>query len=199
MVDTQLRRRGIDDARVLAAFERVPRHDFTGDADLRRCYGDHPLPIDCAQTISQPYVVAYALQAAEVAAGDRVLEIGAGSGYQTALLAELAADVRSLEFHAPLAALARGRLADLGYGNVEIRVGDGGNGWPDGGHFDAIVGSAAAPEIPPPLLEQLAPGGRLVMPVGVGFEQQLVLARRREAGTDLRPLLPVRFVPLLRG
>ncbi len=197
MVEEQLRRRGIRDERVLSAFERVPRHVFAGDEDLLRCYGDHPLPIGCGQTISQPYVVAYMLEVAGLRQGERVLEIGAGCGYQTALLAELAHEVQALEYHERLGVAARERLRRLGYVNVDLRVGDGRLGWPDGGVFDVVIGSAAAPRIPDALLEQLAPEGRLVMPLGAGLDQQLVLVRRRSSGLEQRTLLPVRFVPLL--
>ena len=197
MVMEQLRRRGIRDERVLSAFERVPRHAFADGVDLARCYGDHPLPIGCGQTMSQPYVVAYMLETAGIGEGDRVLEIGAGCGYQTALLAELAREVMALEYHDRLAGPARRRLHRLGYAGVDLRVGDGRLGWPEGGPFDAVIGSAAAPRIPDPLLAQLAPEGRLIMPLGAGTEQQLVLVHRGAAGFDRRRLLPVRFVPLL--
>ena len=197
MVEEQLRRRGIRDERVLSAFERVPRHVFAGGEDLLRCYGDHPLPIGCGQTISQPYVVAYMLEVAGLRQGDRVLESGAGCGYQTALLAELAHEVRALEYHERLGVAAGDRLRRLGYDNVDLRVGDGCLGWPDGGVFDVVIGSAAAPRIPDALLEQLAPEGRLIMPLGAGLDQQLVLVRRRSSGLEQLTLLPVRFVPLL--
>ena len=197
MVEEQLRRRGIRDESILSAFERVPRHVFAGEADLLRSYGDHPLPIGCGQTISQPYVVAYMLEVAAPGRTDRVLEIGAGCGYQTALLAELADEVRALEYHDRLAVPARERLHRLGYANVDLRVGDGRLGWPEGGLFDVVIGSAAAPRIPGPLLDQLAPEGRLVMPLGEGLDQKLVLVRRRSSGFEQRTLLPVRFVPLL--
>ena len=197
MVMEQLRRRGIRDERVLSAFERVPRHAFADGVDLARCYGDHPLPIGCGQTMSQPYVVAYMLETAMIREDDRVLEIGAGCGYQTALLAELAHEVMALDYHDRLATEARRRLHRLGYARVDLRVGDGHLGWPEGGPFDAVIGSAAAPRIPDPLLAQLAPEGRLIMPLGAGTEQQLVLVHRGAAGFDRRRLLPVRFVPLL--
>ena len=199
MVKEQLRRRGIGDERVLSAFERVPRHAFADGVDLARCYGDHPLPIGCGQTMSQPYVVAYMLETAGIREDDRVLEIGAGCGYQTALLAELAHEVMALEYHDRLASPARRRLHRLGYSRVDLRVGDGRFGWPGGGAFNAVIGAAAAPRIPKPLLAQLAPEGRLVMPLGDSTDQQLVLVRRCSTGFDQRPLLPVRFVPLLGG
>lgn len=197
MVKEQLRRRGIRDERVLSAFERVPRHAFADCLDLGRCYGDHPLPIGCGQTMSQPYVVAYMLEVAGIGHEDRVLEIGAGCGFQTALLAELAHEVMALEYHDRLATPARRRLHRLGYAGIDLRVGDGRLGWPEGGTFDAVIGAAAAPRIPDPLLDQLAPEGRLVMPLGAGPDQQLVVVRRCSTGFDERRLLPVRFVPLL--
>ena len=199
MVKEQLRHRGIRDERILAAFERVPRHAFTDERDLGRCYGDHPLPLGCGQTISQPYIVAYMLEVARLRVNDRVLEIGAGSGYQTALLAELVDKVHALEYHQRLATSARGRLLRLGYANVDLRVGDARIGWPSSGSFDVIIGAAAAPRIPGPLLAQLAPQGRLVMPLGAQHDQWLVLVRRSPSGFEEQPLLRVRFVPLLGG
>ena len=145
----------------------------------------------------QPYVVAYMLETAAIRQEDRVLEIGAGCGYQTALLAELAQEVMALEYHDRLATPARRRLHRLGYAGIDLRVGDGRLGWPEGGTFDAVIGAAAAPRIPDPLLDQLAPEGRLVMPLGAGTDQQLVVVRRCSTGFDQRRLLPVRFVPLL--
>jgi len=197
MVASQLEARGITDARILDAFRHVPRHRFVPDADPAEAYGDHPLPIGWGQTISQPYVVAVALGALELTPDSRILEIGAGSGYQTALLAELVAHVWSLECVPELARRARGVLQALGYDNVDLRVGDGGQGWPIEGvaPFDAIIGSAAPSEIPAPLLDQLGDGGRLVMPVGDVF-QELVLIRRQGARLERRSLLPVRFVPM---
>ena len=199
MVKEQLRHRGIRNEGVLSAFERVPRHLFAEGVDLARCYGDHPVPIGCGQTMSQPYVVAYMLETAGIGEDDRVLEIGAGCGYQTALLAELAHQVMALEYHERLATPARRRLQRLGYAGVDLRVGDGRLGWPGGGAFDAVIGSAAAPRIPHALLAQLAPQGRLIMPLGAGTDQQLVLVRKCSTGFDRSRLLPVRFVPLLGG
>jgi len=198
MVRTQLEARGIADQRVLDAFGRVPRHLFVPAAELPSAYADHPLPIGSGQTISQPYVVAYMLEQARLEPTDRVLEIGTGSGYQTALLAELVDEVYSIERIEELATRARELLRRLGYANVRIRVGDGALGWPEYAPYDAVVGSAAAAEIPPELLQQLRPGGRLIMPVGY-LSQQLVLMRRRpDGGFDRSDLLPVRFVPLIR-
>ena len=199
MVEEQLRHRGIRDRRILAAFERVPRHAFADEGDLARCYGDHPLPLGCGQTISQPYIVAYMLEVARLRVNDRVLEIGAGSGYQTALLAELVDEVHALEYHEKLATSARRRLLRLGYSNVDLRVGDGRLGWPASGSFDVIIGAAASSRIPGALLAQLALQGRLVMPLGARHDQRLVLVRKSPAGFEEKPLLPVRFVPLLGG
>ncbi len=197
MVAGQLEARGIADTRILEAFRRVPRHRFIPDADLTEAYGDHPVPIGFGQTISQPYIVAVSLNALELTPDSRVLEIGAGSGYQTALLAELVRHVWALEYVPDLAAGARSVLQAMGYENIDLRVGDGGQGWPVPGTapFDAIVGAAAPREIPPILLEQLAEGGRLVMPVGDAV-QELVQVRRTGNRFDRHALLPVRFVPM---
>jgi protein-L-isoaspartate(D-aspartate) O-methyltransferase len=197
MVRTQLEGRGIRHPAVLAAFRRVPRHEYV-PAELRgEAYGDHPLPIGAHQTISQPYVVAYMLEHAELRATDRVLEIGTGSGYQTALLSELVDEVYSVEVVPELAARAEAVLERRGRGNTRLRLGDGTRGWPEHAPFDAIVGSAAPHEIPRPLLDQLGPGGRLIMPVG-GMHQHLVLVKRTLDGIlERRALLPVRFVPMV--
>lgn len=198
MVEDQLCLRGIRDEAVLAAFRAVPRHRFVPPSQRSQAYEDYPLPIGAGQTISQPYVVAYMLQALQLSPVEQVLEIGTGSGYQTALLAELAARVCTVEFFASLARRAQEVLAELGYENIEMRTGDGSQGWPARAPFDAIIGSAAAPVIPPPLLAQLGPGGRLILPVGQ-FRQQLVLCRRTPAGIQHTALLPVRFVPMQGG
>lgn len=197
MVAEQLETRGIADAGLLDAFRRVPRHRFIPDAGPTEAYGDHPVPIGFGQTISQPYVVAASLAALELTRDSRVLEIGAGSGYQTALLAELVGEVWSLECVPELAGRARSVLQGLGYTNIDLRIGDGGLGWPVPGiaPFDAIVGAAAPRQIPPLLLDQLADGGRLVMPVG-GVVQELVQVRRSGNHFSRRALLPVRFVPM---
>ncbi len=195
MVRDQLGQRGISDSRVLAAFARVPRHCYVPQARRAHAYTDHPLAIGADQTISQPYVVAYMLSVISLQGAERVLELGTGSGYQTALLAELADQVYSIEFFANLAARARRVLDDTGYGRVALRVGDGRMGWPEAAPFDAIVCSAAPATIPPALTEQLAPGGRLILPLGVE-RQHLVLLERRPTGLSQRKLLPVRFVPM---
>ncbi|MBI4246947.1 MAG: protein-L-isoaspartate(D-aspartate) O-methyltransferase [Candidatus Rokubacteria bacterium] len=189
MVEEQLARRGIADARVLAAMHRVPRHLFVEEALRDRAYGDHPLPIGEQQTISQPYIVALMTSLLELRGPEKVLEIGAGSGYQTAVLAELTRRVCSIERLPVLATRARALLERLGYTNVWIRVGSGTLGWPDEAPFDRILVAAAGPDVPPPLFEQLAAGGRLVLPIGDALRQTLTLVenvggeqRRRDCG-----------------
>ena len=198
MVQSQLYRRGIRDREVLEAFRQVQRHCFVPAESRSQSYADYPLPIGSGQTISQPYVVAYMLQALQIQPADRVLEIGTGSGYQTALLAELVEEVYTIEFFSSLATATRQTLTGLGYTNIELRVGDGTAGWPEKAPFDAIIGSAAAAKIPPALIEQLALGGRLILPVGE-FQQNLVLICRTSEGVQRTPLLPVRFVPMQTG
>jgi len=194
----ELRRMGIRDRRVLAAVEQVPREAFV-PAELRRIAdADAPLPIGSGQTISQPFIVAYMTAALQLSGGERVLEVGTGSGYQTAILARLAREVFTVEILPELAAAARERLVGLGYGAVHFRVGDGGLGWPEEAPFDRILVTAAAPEAPAALLEQLAPAGRLLLPVGPPRgEQRLELHRRTPAGgIEVEVLADVRFVPL---
>ena len=192
---------GIRDPRVLAAFARVPRSFFVPDEARDEAEADRPLEIGCGQTISQPYVVAAMAEALDLTGRERVLEVGTGSGYAAAILAEMmpvSAEIRSVEIIPQLAESARRVLAELGYPNVQIRVGDGALGWPEAAPFDAILVSAAPPEVPPALLDQLAPGGRLVVPVGPSPEQQeLQLWRRVPSGRlEKRGLMQVRFVPL---
>jgi len=195
LVDEHLVGSGIVDARVLAAMRAVPRHRFV-PADLARlAYRDRALPIGLEQTISQPYVVAFMTQAAEVAPGDKVLEIGTGSGYQAAVLAEIVGELWSIEIVAPLAERARGTLAACGYDRVHVRTGDGYRGWPEEAPFDVILVTAAPDHVPAPLLEQLAEGGRLVLPVGDEY-QEIVRIRRTPDGLERERLLPVRFVPM---
>jgi len=197
MVAEQLRARGIFDQRVLDAMARVPRHEFAPERFRDQAYEDHPLPIGEEQTISQPYIVAIMLQALEISPSDRVLEIGTGSGYLTALLAELAACVFSLERHTALADSARERLAALGYQNVRVIAGDGSRGFPEAAPYDAIIVSAAARELPRALVAQLADGGRLIIPVGSGEAQQLQLVRKRNGEARIFPREMCRFVPLI--
>ncbi len=186
------------DPRVLQALRAVPRHEFV-PADLRyRAYENRPQPIGDGQTISQPYIVALMTDLLELEADSRVLEVGTGSGYQAAVLAELAGRVYTIEIIESLGRSAAARLADLGYDNVEVKIGDGYLGWPEHAPFDAVIVTAAAGEIPPPLIEQLEPGGRLVAPVASGpMAEQLTLLTRDETGEiRTREILPVRFVPL---
>jgi protein-L-isoaspartate(D-aspartate) O-methyltransferase len=198
MVERQLRRRGISDERLLSAMGRVPRHEFVSPKLWAHAYADHPVAIAEQQTTSQPYMIAAMIQAAEIKPEDRVLEIGSGSGYQTALLAELASQVFAVERHASLVEAAISTLGHLGYRNVRIITGDGSLGFPEAAPFDAIIVSAAAPGIPPALEEQLAPGGRLVVPVGDAEQQILQLVQRHTDGTSgVRTLEGCRFVPLI--
>lgn len=195
MIEGQLRSRGIDDPQVLTAMDRVPRHRFVPEEYRGQAYDDHPLPIGWGQTISQPYVVALMADLLELEAGDRVLEIGTGSGYNAAVLSQLAGRVYSIEIVDPLGRRASHTLADLGYDNVEVRVGNGYLGWPEQAPFDAIVLTAAPPKIPEELLLQVTVGGRVVLPVGVE-EQELVVLTRTADGWQRREVLPVRFVPM---
>jgi protein-L-isoaspartate(D-aspartate) O-methyltransferase len=197
MVDSQLRARGISDECVLGAMLRVPRHEFAPESYRDRAYENYPLPIGEGQTISQPFMVALMLEALTLTPSDRVLEIGTGSGYLTALLAELTAQVFSVERHAVLADSARAILARLGYSNVRVIVADGSQGFRECAPYDAIVVSAAAAEVPPALLQQLAEGGRMVIPVGPADTQQLHLIRMEngQPRVELRELC--RFVPLV--
>ena len=197
MVDEQLRPRGIRDQSVLAAMNRVPRHRFVPAPLQHLAYADHPLPIGFDQTISQPYIVAYMTEAAEIAPGDKVLEIGTGSGYQAAILGELAREVYTIEIVPQLAERSRALLQQLGYANVHVRTGDGYAGWPEHAPFDAIVVTAAPDHVPPALVEQLAVNGRMVIPVGRG-EQQMRVITKTERGVIEQATLPVRFVPLVR-
>ena len=184
---------------VLAAMERVPRHRFVPDNLQEFAYADGPLPIGHGQTISQPFIVALMTHLLELGPAARVLEIGTGCAYQTAVLAELAGRVYSIEVVEPLATAAAARLARLGYGNVELRHGDGYLGWPEEAPFDGIMVTAAAPHVPPPLVEQLKTGAKLVIPVDRGLGQELMTIRKRDDGeVDARAVLPVAFVPLVR-
>ena len=198
MVEQQLRQRGISDERVLAAMAKVPRHEFVSPQNWAEAYADHPIPIAEQQTTSQPYMIAAMVQAAGIKPEDRVLEIGAGSGYQTAVLAELASQVFAVERYASLTEAARATLQRLGYRNTKVVTGDGSLGLPEAAPFDAIIVSAAAPRIPPALVEQLAVGGRLVVPVGESEQQVVQLVQRNADGTtSIRTLEGCRFVPLI--
>ena len=199
MVDSQLRARGIANARVLDAMLRVPRHEFVPEELREQAYEDHPLPIGDDQTISQPYVVAVMLESLQLSPTDTVLEIGTGSGYVTALLAELAAQVFSIERHTALAAKARTVLPRFSYANVQVLTGNGTLGLPAHAPFDAILVSAAAFEVPPALLSQLREGGRMIIPVGSSDSQQLQFIRMHNGQPVISLRDPVRFVPLIVG
>lgn len=195
MVDGQLRTRDITDPRVLRVMGKVPRHLFVPENIRRHAYLDGPLPIGHDQTISQPYIVAYMTQALDPRKTDKVLEIGTGSGYQAAVLAELVADVYTIEIVEPLAQSAKELLGKLGYDNVHVRAGDGYAGWPEAAPFDAIIVTCAPDHIPQPLIDQVAVGGRLVIPVG-DFHQEIVIVTKTEKGVMQRETIAVRFVPM---
>ncbi len=197
MVETQLAARGIGDARVLEAMRKVPRHMFVDEALRDQSYNDHPLPIGEQQTISQPYIVALMTESLGLSGGEKVLEIGTGSGYQTAILAELAGRVFSIERHPALAQRANQILQQLGYQNCIIRVGDGSLGWRDDAPFDGIIVTAGTPAIPQPLVDQLAMGGRLIVPVGDKLGQDLYKVERAPEGIRKTNLGGVRFVDLV--
>jgi protein-L-isoaspartate(D-aspartate) O-methyltransferase len=199
MVDLQVAARGIRDPALLAAMRRVPRHEFVDAALAREAYDDTPLPIEAGQTISQPYIVALMLEAARLGPDDRVLEVGAGSGYASAVASRLAAHIDAIERHPRLVELARERLARLGYANVDVHEGDGSVGWRAGAPYDAILVAAGGPRIPEALREQLAPGGRLVMPVGGEHGAQRLIRLERAADGRFREsdLGGVMFVPLV--
>src|ERR1700686_2154485 len=197
MVRTQLAERGIREVRVLDAMSRVPRHEFVPETLRQEAYEDHPLPIGEGQTISQPYIVARMLEALAIKPTNKVLEVGTGSGYLTALLAELAAQVVSVERYAALADAARELLGHLGYTNVKVIVGDGSKGFAEATPYDAIIVSAAAAEVPPALVEQLAEGGRMMIPVGAAGSQQLQLIRLENGQPRVSLHELCRFVPLV--
>jgi len=196
MVSTQIEGRGVRDPRVLAAMRKVPRHRFMPESERARAYDDRPLSIGLGQTISQPYIVALMSELAGVKPGDTVLEVGTGSGYQAAVLAEMGVKVFSIEIIEPLAKRAKATLEELGYGKrVEVRHGDGYAGWPEHAPFDAIVVTAAPPEVPQPLKQQLAVGGHLVIPVGRHYQSLLRVTRTKD-GFREKSVIPVRFVPM---
>jgi protein-L-isoaspartate(D-aspartate) O-methyltransferase len=195
MVESQLRARDIRDPRVLSAVREVPRHLFVPEAERADAYGDFPLPIGYAQTISQPYIVGFMTQALEVSPEHKVLEIGTGSGYQAAILGRLARDVYTIEIVEPLATRSRTLLQTLGFKNVHVRTGNGYLGWPEQAPFDRIMVTAAPADVPPALVEQLKIGGRMAIPVGT-TSQQLRIMRRTDKGMETIDTLPVRFVPM---
>lgn len=197
MVRQQLEARGIRDGRVLDALARVPRHRFVDAALRTRAYGDHALPIGAGQTISQPFMVALMTEALRLAGGEKVLEIGTGSGYQTAVLAEFTPRLFSIERSDELARAAAARLKELGYSNVILKTGDGSLGWPEHAPFDRIVVTAGAPDLPPPLFEQLAEGGLLVIPIGDRESQVLEVVTKEKGRALSRRIIDCAFVPLL--
>jgi protein-L-isoaspartate(D-aspartate) O-methyltransferase len=196
MVVQQIMARGVKDPAVLAAMRRVPRHVFLPNPNAPTAYWDGPLTIGYGQTISQPYVVAFMTEALRLRGDEKVLEIGTGSGYQAAVLAEIAREVFTIEIVKPLADRAAAILRELGYKNVTARTGDGYQGWPERAPFDAIILTAAPDRVPQPLLDQLAVGGRMILPVGEKFSQSLTLIRRTARGYERTTLLPVAFVPM---
>jgi len=198
MTDSQIRARGVRDPLVLAAINKVPRHLFVPEGMRGWAHADEPLPIGQGQTISQPYIVAYMTEALGLQGGERVLEVGTGSGYQTAVLAEIAREVWTIEIVESLALQARSILDSLGYANIHYRVGDGSGGWPESAPFDAVIVTAAAARMPESLEGQLGPGGRMIVPVGTDL-QELFLVRREEKGLMRERLLAVRFVPLVKA
>ena len=198
MVQQQLMARGINDSRVLAAMNKVPREEFIPVSKRSEAYEDGPLPIGYGQTISQPYIVAFMTEQLQPKPSDHVLEVGTGSGYQAAILAELVAEVYSIEIVAPLAKDAEATLQRLGYKNVHVKVGDGYQGWPEYAPFDAIIVTCAPDEVPQPLIDQLKEGGRMIIPVGERFAQQLYLLKKENGHLKESVTLPVRFVPMTR-
>ncbi|HKH29193.1 MAG TPA: protein-L-isoaspartate(D-aspartate) O-methyltransferase [Sphingomicrobium sp.] len=199
MIRRQIESRGVTHPVILEAFRQVPREEFVDDEHRQWAYDDSPLPIEAGQTISQPYIVALMIEAAAIGPGDKVLEVGAGSGYAAAVISRIAERIIAIERHGELVQIARQRMARLGYDNVRILQGDGTRGCPDEAPFDAILAAASGSHVPKPLVDQLAPGGRLVMPVGdPGFVQELVKVTKRPDGTTSQENLGgVRFVPLI--
>lgn len=195
MVEEQIERRGIKDEKVLRAMRTVPRHEFVPDHLKKYAYADEPLPIGEDQTISQPYIVAYMTEQLHLEQKNKVLEIGTGSGYQAAVLAEIVDTVYTIEIVEVLAKSAQKTLQRLGYENIHVRIGDGYKGWPEKAPFDAIIITAAPTKIPEPLLEQLKIGGNMILPLG-DYSQELVLIEKNSDGFKRKPMLPVRFVPM---
>lgn len=197
MIEKQLKARGIDDKKVLQAFKNVPRHEFVPEEYHRMAYSDGPLPIGSGQTISQPYIVALMTQVLEPGPEDKVLEVGTGSGYQAAILAELYDTVYSIEIIKPLAERAITTLKELNYDNVKVQIGDGYQGWQQHAPFDAIIVTCAPTKVPEPLKQQLAEGGRMVIPVGKKYTQELYLFIKEKGELVREDLVPVRFVPMI--
>ncbi len=195
MVETQIKARGVKDPRVLSALNKVERHLFVPEEYLNSAYSDQPLPIGEGQTISQPYIVALMTELLELKGDEKVLEIGTGSGYQAAVLAELAKEVYTIEIVEPLATTAKNRLSELGYQNIKIKAGDGYLGWPEAAPFDAIILTCAPDHIPQPLVEQLKEGGRMVLPVGA-YAQELKKIVKRSGKIETTDIIPVVFVPM---
>ncbi len=198
MVQTQIMARGVEDEAVLLAMGTVPRHKFVSEDLIGSAYKDRPLPIGSGQTISQPYIVALMTELLNVRRGSKVLEVGTGSGYQAAILAQMGVEVYTIEIFEELGISAQKRLKDLGYSKVRVEIGDGYYGWPEEAPFEAIIVTCAASHIPPPLIEQLREGGKMCIPVGsVFWTQNLMLVHRKEGEIITENILPVRFVPLL--
>ena len=197
MVQEQLRPRGIKDERVLAAMGKVPREEFVAENLRDKSYSDTALPIGHDQTISQPFIVAFMTEQLRLQPTDRVLEVGTGSGYQAAILAELVKDVYSIEILEPMAKEASARLTRLGYSNAHVKTGDGYQGWPEVAPFDAIIVTCAPDKVPQPLTQQLKENGRMIVPVGTGMNQQLFLLEKKNGQLAQTAILPVRFVPMI--
>jgi len=198
MIDRQIVARGITNQRVLRVMGNVPRHELVSPGHRAQAYADLPLPIGFGQTISQPYIVAFMTEQLDPKPTDRVLEIGTGSGYQAAVLAGLVREVHTVEIVKELAERAKADLQRLGYTNVHVRAGDGYKGWPEAAPFDAVIVTCAPDAVPQPLVEQLKEGGRMIIPVGTGFDQELYLLEKKRGKVEKRAVLPVRFVPMTR-
>jgi protein-L-isoaspartate(D-aspartate) O-methyltransferase len=198
MVSWQISGRAIEDPNVLTAMRVVPRHVFVRPTEQGSAYADHPLPIGLGQTISQPYIVAFMTEALQLKRNSKVLEIGTGSGYQAAVCAEIAKEVYTIEIVEELAKTAEKRLKELGYPNVLVKAGDGYFGWPEHAPFDAIIGTAAAGRVPEPLIEQLKPGGRMILPYGspLGFQHLVLIIKDKKGNLHKSNVMPVRFVPM---
>jgi protein-L-isoaspartate(D-aspartate) O-methyltransferase len=196
MVEDQIYRRDVSDELVLKAMRKVPRHEFVPPNLMDYAYSDHPLPIGEEQTISQPYIVAFMTECLQLKGGEKVLEIGTGSAYQAAILAEITAEVYTIEIIPTLTEQAEQRVKRLGYKNIRVRCADGYQGWPDQAPFDGIIVTAAPPRIPQPLVEQLKPGGKMIIPVGDSFQELILVEKTEDGKISKRSVLPVRFVPM---